>query len=182
MLKIPIENIPWEGIDFPVLLGPEWFERWLAEDPGLEFSPASPLTGTIHLEKPGDHILIRGELTGELQYTCSRCLELFSAPLECRFELVLEPGIPPGAGEEGVEIELRADELDLDYYAGDELDLDRIIKEQILLAMPLKPLCREDCRGLCPHCGANLNRDSCSCGEVKMQHPFAILEKLKKPS
>lgn len=178
-LKIPIERIPLEGIDIPVFLKPEWFVRWRDREPGLEFIADSPLSGMIRLEKSGDYLLIRGELAGELILTCSRCLDTFLQPLDCRFDLVLKPAYPPNQYEE---VELTAEELEMDYYTGNELDLERIIQEQILLNLPLKPLCREDCRGLCPHCGANLNRESCTCPRVEFHHPFAVLEKLTETS
>ncbi|MFP3867115.1 MAG: YceD family protein [Desulfobacteraceae bacterium] len=179
LLKIPIEKIPEEGIDIPVRLGSEWFAHWLDQEPGLEFYLESPLKGSIRLEKPGDYLLVRGVLKGELRLNCSRCLESFLQSLECRFDLLLKPGPPPETEEER---ELSAEELGEDYYSGDELDLERIIQEQILLAVPLKPLCREACLGLCPHCGINLNRDTCSCRGVRFNQPFAVLNKLKKSS
>ena len=98
------------------------------------------------------------------------------APLELHFDLLLKLGRPPVPAQE---MELDSEELDEDYFQGDELDLNVLLREQILLALPLKPLCREECRGLCRQCGANLNRESCSCAAPGFNSSFAALEKLK---
>ncbi len=72
------------------------------------------------------------------------------------------------------------DDLDLDYYTGETVDLESLLREQIILMMPLKPLCDEDCKGLCPRCGANLNREACTCSSRRIVNsPFAVLAKLK---
>ena len=75
--------------------------------------------------------------------------------------------------------ELSPDDLDLDYYTGEIVDLESILREQIILMLPLKPLCDETCKGLCPHCGANLNHETCTCSTDAVDSPFARLAKLK---
>lgn len=174
-LQIPINSIPEMGRDISLDLGREWFGRWREEDPGLEFSTAA-ITGSVRLEKHGHDILIRGRLTGSMELTCSRCLEVYAAPVEADFDLLLVPG-PESPAAEGEE--LSAQDLDLDFYSGEVVDLEGILREQIILMMPLKPLCAETCRGLCPQCGANLNRETCRCQEEKSESTFAQLAKLK---
>ncbi len=174
-LQISIKSIPETGKDLILDLGPEWFARWRAEDPGLEFSQGA-IHGTVHLSKHNKDILVRGHLTGELTLACSRCLEPFAAPVEADFDLLLIPGPwEVGADEE----ELSPQDLDQDFYAGENVDLEAIIREQIILMVPLKPLCQEACKGLCPTCGANLNQETCSCPAAKSDSPFAQLAKLK---
>ena len=159
ILQIAIKAIPETGLERSLDLGPEWFSRWREEDPGLEFSTAQ-IKGTVRLEKHGWDILVRGKLQGHLQLSCSRCLESYEAPVAGEFDLLLAPAPGRlGAGEE----ELSAADLDLDYYSGDILDLEAIIREQIILLVPLKPLCAEECRGICPRCGAVLNQEACNC-------------------
>jgi uncharacterized protein len=175
-LTIPIELITWEGLDIPVSLDADWFAHWFKEQPGLDFSLEKPVTGTVRLERHDDNILVRGKLQGELIYTCSRCLDAFAGPLEASFDLLLKAGRPPVPDQE---VELSAGELDEDYFQGDELDLNVLLREQILLTLPLKPLCREECLGLCRQCGANLNREKCSCAAPAFHSSFAALEKLK---
>ena len=175
-LTVPVERITWEGLDVQVSLDADWFAQWLKEQPGLDFSVPQPINGTIRLERHDDNILVRGHLRGELNFTCSRCLDAFSAPLAADFDLLLKVGRPPVPTQE---VELDAGELDEDYFQGDELDLNALLREQILLTLPLKPLCREECPGLCRQCGANLNREPCSCTAPKFHTSFAALEKLK---
>ncbi len=179
-LQISIKSIPETGKDLSLDLGQEWFDRWREEDPGLEFSQGA-IRGTVSLAKHGHDILVRGHLEGRLGLACGRCLEPFDAPLTADFDLLLVPA--PGAAAPGAsapeEEELSTAELDLDFYAGETVDLEAIIREQIILMVPLKPLCQEDCRGLCPLCGANLNRETCSCQAEKSDSPFAVLAKLK---
>ncbi len=174
-LQIAIKAIPETGLTVAVDLGPEWFSRWREEDPGLEFADAR-ITGQVSLSKHGQDILVRGSLAGQMELACSRCLEPFTAPAAIDFDLLLVPG-PPGASPE--DEELSPTDLDLDYYTGEIVDLESLLREQIILMLPLKPLCDEACKGLCPHCGANLNREACQCKTETVDSPFASLAKLK---
>ena len=174
-LQIAIKSIPETGLEIAIDLGPEWFARWRAADPGLEFADAR-ITGRVHLSKHGHDILVRGNLSGQMELACSRCLASFAAPAAIDFDLLLVPGHPsPGAADE----ELSPTDLDLDYYTGETVDLESLLREQIILMMPLKPLCDEACKGLCPHCGANLNCETCACPADAVNSPFALLAKLK---
>lgn len=157
-LQIAIKAIPETGLERSLELGPEWFSRWREEDPELEFADGS-IAATVRLEKHGKDILVRGRIQGHLQLGCSRCLENFQEQVAGDFDLLLVPGPGPAGREE----ELSAPDLDLDYYAGDVLNLEAILREQIILLVPLKPLCTEDCKGICPRCGAVLNIEECSC-------------------
>jgi uncharacterized protein len=175
-LQISIKSIPETGKELSLDLGSEWFDRWREEDPGLEFSQGA-IRGTVSLSKHGHDILVRGHLEGRLELACGRCLEPFGAPLTADFDLLL---VPAPAAEAPEEEELSAAELDLDFYSGETVDLEAIIREQIILMVPLKPLCQENCRGFCPVCGANLNQETCSCRVEKSDSPFAALAKLKE--
>ncbi len=174
-LQISIKSIPETGKDLSLDLGQEWFNRWREEDPGLEFSKGA-VQGKVSLAKHSHDILVRGHLQGHLGLVCGRCLEPFDAPLAADFDLLL---VPAPAGEGPAEEELSAAELDLDFYSGETVDLEAVIREQIILQLPLKPLCQENCKGLCPVCGANLNRETCSCQAARSDSPFATLAKLK---
>jgi uncharacterized protein len=174
-LQIAIKSIPETGLEVKLDLGPEWFRRWREEDPDLEFRDAA-VTGHVSLSKHGKEILVRGHIEGNLGLTCSRCLDPFEAPVAGDFDLLLAPGPwEVGAADE----ELTSQDLDSDFYAGDHVDLEAIIREQIILLLPLKPLCTEICQGLCPHCGANLNRETCNCQAAKSTSSLAELAKLK---
>jgi uncharacterized protein len=174
-LHFSLKAIPETGLEVGIDLGPEWFARWREEDPGLEFTDAR-ITGTVRLEKHNRDVLVRGHLAGHLKLACSRCLEAFAAPATADFDLLLVPGPEPVSAEEE---ELSRTDLDLDYYRGEVVDLESLLREQIILMLPLKPLCQEACKGLCLHCGANLNRETCHCQAEPVNSPFAHLAKLK---
>jgi uncharacterized protein len=173
-LQINLKTIPETGLAVAIDLGPEWFARWHEEDPGLEFTDAR-ITGDVHLSKHGHDILVRGNLSGRMELACSRCLEPFAAPVAIEFDLLLVPGPVSADAKE----ELSPEDLDLDFYTGETIDLESILREQIILMLPLKPLCDEGCKGLCPHCGANLKRETCTCPADAVDSPFARLAKLK---
>ncbi|MHB8069963.1 MAG: YceD family protein [Desulfobaccales bacterium] len=158
-LRVPIASIPPEGLEKEMDLGEKYFSRWREEDPELEFSNAQ-INGSVRLEKHGRDILVRGALKGQLQLACGRCLEEFGGPVDVDFDLLLVPS--PGSMQ-GEDEELSAADLDVDYYSGETVDLEPIIREQIILTVPLKPLCTEDCKGICPSCGAVLNLEACTC-------------------
>jgi uncharacterized protein len=174
-LQISIKAIPETGLEVEIDLETEWFARWRAEDPDLEFTDAR-ITGRVRLEKHGRDILVRGHLAGHLQLTCSRCLESFAAPATADFDLILAPAPAAALAQEE---ELSRTDLDLDYYAGQVVDLESLLREQIILMVPLKPLCDESCKGLCPHCGANLNRQTCRCQAEAVNSSLASRAKLK---
>ena len=173
-LQISIKSIPEAGKDLSLDLGPEWFGRWREEDPGLEFAVAR-INGQVTLAQHASDILVRGSIEGHMELACSRCLESFTAPAAIDFDLLLVHGPPAAAADE----DLSPSDLDLDYYTGEIVDLESILREQIILMMPLKPLCDETCKGLCPRCGVNLNRDTCTCQTDAVNSPFARLAKLK---
>ena len=106
--------------------------------------------------------------------TCARCLERFALTLANDFSVVLTPEAPLDG-----EIELAASDLRESFYSGTEVDLTRLVYEQVLLALPTRPLCDEKCRGLCPQCGVNRNSGGCSCAVAAGDPRLAVLRRLK---
>ncbi|RMH20414.1 MAG: DUF177 domain-containing protein [Acidobacteria bacterium] len=107
--------------------------------------------------------LLRAELTYEQTLACMRCLRPLATPVDCRFELalVIDPAAAtPSAGER----ELESDELGVLHLHGPAFDTEPVLIEQLQLNVPMKPLCRDDCAGLCGTCGADLNDGPCGCG------------------
>jgi uncharacterized protein len=128
------------------------------DDTGFAF--ASPVSYDLELRKVEDRVTITGAVGCTLSVACGRCLEDFPFSLDGYIDVELVPKsmVPPGG-----EVELRGKELDTDYYEGDEIDLDALIYEEVLLNIPLQPLCNEACKGLCATCGINRNLDKCEC-------------------
>ena len=175
-LHINIARLREVGLDLHLHLDEDWFANWQLEDPDLEFSGPREIEVQVHLERHVLDILVRGHLEGALQVSCSRCLTSFSQPVASDFDLLLAPG-PKQVGKE--EEELSKADLDVDFYSGEIVNLENILREQILLALPLKPLCAEACQGICPRCGADLNQETCECAAEDSDSPFAMLKKIK---
>jgi uncharacterized protein len=175
-LQINIARLKDEGLDLDLTLGEDWFTRWQGEDPDLEFSSPGNLAVRVHLERHGRDILVRGHLEGTLNLNCSRCLVSFSHPAATDFDLLLAPA-PDQAGP--ADEELSKADLDRDFYTGETVNLESILREQVLLTLPLKPLCAEACKGLCPRCGADLNQETCQCPAEESTSPLAILKNIK---
>ena len=112
---------------------------------------------------------------------CSRCLEPYALPVDREFELTYLPE-PAGAGSEGMELQISRDELDVAYLDPEgRLDVNDLAAEQVYLTLPMKPLCGEGCRGLCPGCGVNLNLAACTCGPPEPDPRFSKLAELLQP-
>jgi uncharacterized protein len=127
----------------------------------------------LHIEPDGVDVLVQGRVGATVPQTCSRCLESFPARVEVPVDVRLLPR--PATGDS---VELGADDLDVDFYDNDQLDLDRVVETETTLALPMKPLCREDCRGLCPACGGNRNVVQCSCADRAPDPRLAALRDL----
>lgn len=128
----------------------------------------------VQYYRSGVEIFLWGTVSGQAIGHCARCLESYTFDLRKDFSLVLVPEETLPA-----RLALTEDDLDLVYYRGEEIDVTPLVDEQIILALPTKPLCREECRGLCPQCGANLNSESCCCQPQKGDPRWAVLRQLK---
>jgi uncharacterized protein len=143
----------------------EHFERTFppsAFDPqDEEYRVAAPVEVSLDVAKTGaDAYRMSGRATTTLELPCSRCAEPFQMPFAESFDLRYLPQASIAA--EG-EHEITDDDLADAFYADGTLDVIDLLREQFMLALPMKPLCSDDCRGLCPECGANLNRTECGC-------------------
>jgi uncharacterized protein len=144
-----------------------------AEQLGLE-DQAEVWPGSILIEgsvtNKGSIYEINGIINATISQNCSRCLEATSITLAIPFS------------EEYREVDsVEANgfaEQELNYFNSDEIDITDLVRENILLAEPIKPVCSESCRGLCPECGANLNINTCGCSPKKTDPRLAVLEKL----
>jgi uncharacterized protein len=126
-----------------------------------EYEVATPVELSMDVEKAdGDAFRVSGRARTKLAVSCSRCVEPFEVPVETVFDLRYVP-LVENAGED--EREIGEDDLATAFYREGLLDVTELLREQFQLALPMKPLCTENCRGLCPECGANLNRTECGC-------------------
>ncbi|TAM83602.1 MAG: DUF177 domain-containing protein [Acidobacteria bacterium] len=142
---------------------------------GTEFRQAGPLKVDAEAELAGREIRVRGHVSGAIESACDRCLEQIEIPVELDFDLPYRP-MQEIAREE--EVEVGEDELKVGFFSGDGVNLADVVKEQVLLSVPMKMVCRPDCRGLCPVCGVNRNARECGCSSQLADSPFASLKKM----
>ena len=140
-----------------------------------EFTITAPVELDADVRKDANKARLVGRVKTTLECACSRCLEPFSVPVDAPFDLLFLP-IAENTGDE--EQEVAEDDVGVSYYRDDAIDLGDVMREQFFLALPMKPLCREDCRGLCPVCGSNRNREPCECQGGWVDPRMAPLKKL----
>jgi uncharacterized protein len=146
-------------------------------DLGKDAVQAEPLVAEGLAELVDSEIHLQGHLRTLMELSCARCLEPLRQPVDKEFDLYYRP-IQTIAREEEVEID--DSELEVGFYQGNGLPLEDALKEQILLDLPMKSLCRPDCRGLCPQCGQNRNMVHCDCEPPAREDRWAALAHLKK--
>jgi uncharacterized protein len=138
-------------------------------DLGDDIRQCTPLTADGRAELVEEHhgkhkvvqdIRLRGRIATRLELACARCLDPVAQDVKRDFELLYRP-LGTDAGKD--ELSVTDAEAEIGYYQGDGLLLEDVLREQVLLAVPLKVICRDNCQGLCPHCGKNLNQEKCSC-------------------
>ncbi len=114
-----------------------------------------------------------------LRLSCDRCLKGFDLPVRSEFSVAFTRELPEAPEEDEDGLEVSAEEMGLNLYHGDVIELDSVVAEQVILVLPLHPLCDADCRGLCPKCGADLNKDGCGCTQEPFLNKFAALKDFK---
>jgi uncharacterized protein len=145
----------------------------LDREPLVEISPVH-FAGEVSSIESG--FALHGDLSWGGRLECSRCLAAYPFRSDEEFSLVLYRRQAVG----GTERELEREELDVYFFEEPEVPVAPIVEERIQMAVPMKPLCREDCRGLCPHCGQDLNEASCPCASNAIDPRWEALRKLKK--
>jgi len=166
---LKLDDIPPDELELEVELDPDI--------PALiPFHAARLLTGIFRIRKTGSQVLVRGVINGILHQECSRCLMRYPYNVNEEFSIELRPVSFLSDGEE---LELAGDDLNVEFFRGDELDLVHILAEQLSLALPMKPLCSEKCAGLCSVCGIDRKNGFCSCDETGIDPRWEALEALK---
>lgn len=169
-MLIEVSQIPPEGLDIAL---PE--DALDLGEPADTWDGPATVQAELHLGRSGRGVLISGSFEGEIALICSRCLDSFRFRMQDRFHLYCEKG---AEGPPEQERELTDDELDVTYLEEGRINTDQLLRETILLGLPVQPLCHEDCRGLCPRCGANLNQGACACRDARVDPRLQVLRKL----
>jgi uncharacterized protein len=143
-----------------------------------EFEQQSPLiaSGTAELHISTEELRVKGQLQVSLRMECDRCTEPFVKNIDEEFDLIYvpTPEVSPGS-----EIAIGPNDSHVGFYDGPGLELNDILLEQVLLALPLQRVCREDCRGICPICGQNRNETECDCRAQLSDERWSALRDLK---
>jgi len=155
-------------------------------DLGAEMRQRSPLHAAgraelIEERTPGvkatiKDIRLTGSFQGQVEIQCARCLVEVTRDLDAEFDLLYRP---LGAVQRDDEVSISEAETEVGFYKGEGLALEDVLREQVLLAVPVKAVCRDDCRGLCPQCGQDLNRGQCACGPAKQDPRWDALRELR---
>lgn len=132
-----------------------------AELPSLdEYTLTQPIEGTVRLIRAPDRLLVQGQLTTEVELECSRCLERFRLPVTITLNEEFFPSVDIVTG---LPLPEPSDEMAFTISEVHEIDLTEAVRQNLLVELPMQPLCRERCRGFCPRCGKNLNEGPCAC-------------------
>lgn len=169
VLQVQVAEIPDEGLSLEVV-DVSWF-------PGREVARCGDLVTEVFIRRRDARVFVTGTIDLVMVFPCDRCLETFELPERISFRVVFDLG-----GENPApfakEHECDKEEMDVEFLAGTSLDLGAILAQQVILALPLKRLCRPDCLGLCPGCGEDLNGGGCRCRVGDDSATFGILRQL----
>ncbi|HEB74771.1 MAG TPA: DUF177 domain-containing protein [Nitrospirae bacterium] len=165
-MKIIVSEIEEEGLDLD-------FSETIVRNSLLESE--GPVTAHLRVERRGDEVMIRGEIEGTIALQCSRCLIGFHRDMSLNVDLEYHPSSEV-AREETYEVP--RDEIDVGFYDNDEIDISQVVREQLILSLPMKALCDEACKGLCPECGADLNLQRCECRHETVDPRLKELKRL----
>ncbi len=164
-MEFRVSELEREPIEFDLELGPG------AVDLGEEATQVGVLATQGRAEVIHEHrgpkeivadIRLRGNFSGKFEVPCARCVEPVGIPLAADFDLIFRPA---AADAEATERSITAPETEIGYYLKDGLLLEDVLREQVLLSLPVRTLCKPDCKGLCQRCGANRNSQACECEE-----------------
>lgn len=172
-MKLRLDDIKEEGIRLSIEWDRNNLSLFMAPKDPYEIDFEKPLDVDLFFEKRASYVHVSGAVHGQLVVTCHRCLDRFPWRLDLPVETFLYSKAVINVPEDE-EIELKDDDLEEEFFDGEEIDVDLIIAEEIFLSLPQVLLCSEDCKGLCARCGANLNRESCKCQKTS-DSPFAAL-------
>jgi uncharacterized protein len=174
-VKLRIDDITAEVRELDLVEPASEVNRLLEQGPIREYRLEAPFLVHLQHYRSGMELFFSGSLSADVIATCARCAEDFKVSSGRDFRFVLAPKSVGALGGR----DLNAEDLEFSTYDGEEVDVSPLLREQLLLALPTRPLCQEGCRGLCSHCGANLNHTSCNCTAGKFDPRFEALRSLK---
>jgi uncharacterized protein len=176
-LKVRVDELPEAGRRFHFHRDAAWFLEMIGPPEGSrDMRLAHPVNADLEVIPEGGQVRISGRVRATLLLFCGRCLREYAFEVDETLSVMLLKRRPE---ETSAEVDLRAEDLDTEHFDGVTIDLDRIVGEELLLALPQKGVCSPECKGLCAGCGADLNRERCTCPDQGKVSPFAALKILK---
>jgi uncharacterized protein len=172
-MRIELENLEGSKGDFAHVYQPEELNP---VDDRIQLIAPVAVNGKVRLA--GNEVFVNGHVETRAQVECDRCLKPIELPVNADFALEYITG----SEYESTDVaELSEAEMSVSVFDGEAIDVDEIVKEQILLAVPTRMLCREDCKGICPECGIDRNTGECTCTKEEIDPRWAALKNLTKP-
>ncbi len=186
----PVDPLHWKikdlealrkGVDVDTPLSREFLAAALLDSNTSVDLDQSAVVAKAHLDFQHDCVLCRGSLLGELSLQCQRCLAPAKVPVQASLNMTFVPagGALPVRHDEGSFDPSDPDDVDYAHHDRETVDLRPVVREYLLLSLPITVLCQEECRGLCPSCGIDLNTSTCTCQQRVPLSPFSALAKLK---
>ncbi len=177
MLLLKLDRIRTAEERFERVYPPETFAAAEGADRDPDtMTVVAPTSLAFEVFKDKDRFRLVGRVETTVQLACGRCLEPFLWPIDALFDLRYQPRTE---GSIEADSEVQEDDFSTAFYENDAIDLVQLMREQFYLALPMKPLCKPDCRGLCVQCGTNLNRGACACTNDWIDPRFAALKNLR---
>ena len=170
-MRIELDSLARSKGAFAHVYAPEELDL---NDDRVRLSGSPEVSGTLVLK--GKRLLLYGHLAARAQVDCDRCLRLVEIPVEAQFSLQYVTRLEY---ESSQAVELEEEDLTVSVFDGEGIDIDDLVREQVLLAVPERTLCREDCKGLCPTCGADRNLKPCGCESAETDPRWAALKNLR---
>jgi len=177
---IKIKDLELRKLEFDETVAPGALD--LGEDLKLKVPMRASGRAELVKENRGARLVVEdirlvGKLSAQVESRCARCLEPVENTVTEEFDLIFRP---QGIDARGDEASISRAETETGYYQGEGLQLEDALKEQVLLALPAKQVCSQDCKGFCPHCGRNLNTESCDCAGAASDPRWTALEDIRK--
>lgn len=169
-VRIELENLEGGKGDFAHVYQPDELNP---VDERIRLTEAANVHGQVRLS--GNQVFVKGHVDTRAQVECDRCLQPVELPVSADFELDYITGSDYATSEAA---ELTEAEMSVSVFDGDAIDVDEIVKEQVVLAVPTRMLCREECKGICPECGIDKNTGECNCVTDDIDPRWAALKKL----
>jgi uncharacterized protein len=170
-MRVEVDKVDAKGADFAHTYGAD---EIILEDEGLRLIEGPEVSG--RMQRDGHKVRLRGRIRAKAQLDCDRCLATVDLPVDAEFDVGYVSASDFATDED---VELQDEDASLSVFEGTAIDIDELVREQLLLALPTRALCRDECAGLCAICGVNKNLKSCDCHTTEIDPRWQALKELK---